>query len=237
MIMHRFFAPDIASSLVLPEAESAHAVRVLRLSGGDAIEVVDGTGRLYDCRISLAHSKKCGVEIVGCSLVPNHWRGAITIAVAPTKNMDRMEWLAEKATEMGVDRIVPLLCRHSERKEMKAERINKILVSAMKQSLKAVLPCLDEMTPLLSFVADASLPRQRYIAYCDAETERRQFESCYSPNEDVVVMIGPEGDFSPEEVEAAVKAGFVPVTFGESRLRTETAAMYAVAACHALKQK
>lgn len=235
--MHRFFAPDIAETLTLPEQESQHAVRVLRLAEGDEIEVVDGKGNLYLCRIALAHSKRCGVEITGRTAVPNHWQGKIIVAVAPTKNLDRMEWMAEKATEMGVDRIIPLLCRHSERKELKTERLMKILVSAMKQSLKATLPQLDEMTPIARVLTDASLPRQRFVAYCDAATERRQFEQCYSLGEDVVIMIGPEGDFSPEEVELAVANGFVPVTFGESRLRTETAAMYAVAACHALKQK
>lgn len=235
--MHRFFAPDIADTLVLPEQESQHAVRVLRLVEGDEIEVVDGRGVLYKCRITLSHSKRCGVEIVGKADVPNHWQGRITIAIAPTKNLDRMEWLAEKATEMGIDRIIPLLCRHSERKELKTERIAKILVSAMKQSLKATLSQLDEMTPIGRVIADSSMPRQRFIAYCDASTERRQFEQCYRPGEDVIIMIGPEGDFSPEEVEKAVACGFVPVTFGESRLRTETAALYAVAACHTLKHK
>lgn len=235
--MHRFYAPDIAETSVLPEAESAHAVRVLRLVEGDMVEVVDGKGNMYECRISLAHSKKCEVEIVGQAAVPNHWGGAITVAVAPTKNLDRMEWMAEKATEMGIDRIIPLLCRHSERKELKTERLRKILVSAMKQSLKAVMPQLDEMTPIARMLADEALPQQRYIAYCDENTERRQFEACYRPLEDVVVLIGPEGDFSPEEVKMAIENGFVPVTFGNSRLRTETAALYAVAAAHALKQR
>ena len=235
--MHRFFAPDIADTLVLPEQESQHAVRVLRLVEGDEIEVVDGRGGLYNCRITLAHTKRCGVEIVSSTSVPNHWQGRITVAIAPTKNLDRMEWLAEKATEMGIDRIIPLLCRHSERKELKTERLAKILVSAMKQSLKATLPRLDEMTPIRQVLAGTSLPHQRFIAYCDEATERRQFEHCYRPDEDVIIMIGPEGDFSPEEVEMAVAKGFVPVTFGESRLRTETAALYAIAACHALKHK
>lgn len=235
--MHRFYAPDIASTLELPEAESQHAIRVLRLTEGDEIEVIDGKGNLYLCRIALAHSKRCGVEVTECRHEPNHWNGKIMIAVAPTKNVDRMEWMAEKVTEMGVDRIIPLLCRHSERKELKRERIGKILVSAMKQSLKATLPELDEMTAVKKVLDAAELPRQRFIAYCGADTERKQFEACYRPDEDVIVMIGPEGDFSPEEVAAAIGHGFVPVTFGESRLRTETAAMYAVAACHALKQK
>ena len=208
--MHRFYAPDIAETSVLPEAESAHAVRVLRLIEGDMVEVVDGKGNMYECRISLAHSKKCEVEIVGQAAVPNHWGGAITVAVAPTKNLDRMEWMAEKATEMGIDRI--------ERKELKTERLRKILVSAMKQSLKAVMPQLDEMTPIARMLADEALPQQRYIAYCDENTERRQFEACYRPLEDVVVLIGPEGDFSPEEVKMAIENGFVPLAHRNGRL-------------------
>ncbi len=235
--MHRFYAPDIIATLVLPEVESQHAVRVLRLIEGNEVEVTDGRGNLYVCRITSAHPKKCGVEIISHSSVNSHWQGSITIGIAPTKNLDRIEWMAEKTTEMGIDRIVPLLCRYSERKELKTERVCKILISAMKQSLKVTLPLLDEMTPIKKLLSDASLPEQRFIAYCDATTERRQFEACYKSDKDVVILIGPEGDFSREEVAVAIEHGFVPVTFGESRLRTETAAVYVVAACHALKHR
>ena len=234
--MHRFFAPDIAYSLSLPEEESRHCVRVLRLVEGDEIEVIDGAGTLYRCRIVLAHVKRCAVEIVSQEACVPHWGTKIMLAVAPTKNLDRIEWMAEKCTEMGVDRITPLLCRHSERKVLKTERLHKILVAAMKQSLKAQLPQLDELTPIEDFLAEES-DAQRFIAYCDESLprdERKSLAQVYDPSRDAAVMIGPEGDFDPQEVEAALKAGFVPVTLGESRLRTETAALMAVATMHVL---
>jgi len=236
--MHRFFAPDIASTLTLPEEESRHCVRVLRLVEGDEIEVIDGQGSLYRCRIAMAHNKHCSLEIVEQQMCPPHWGSKISIAVAPTKNLDRIEWMAEKCTEMGVDRITPLLCRHSERKVLKTDRLNKILVAATKQSLKAQLPRLDELTPIADVIKERS-EAQRFIAYCDESlprNERKSLAQVYNPQHDAIVMIGPEGDFDPQEIEAAFKAGFVPVTLGESRLRTETAALFAVATMHAIKQ-
>lgn len=235
--MHRFIAPDIATTLTLPEEESRHCVRVLRLIEGDEIEVIDGSGTLYRCRIALAHAKHCGVEILSHEACPPHWGAKIIIAVAPTKNLDRIEWMAEKCTEMGIDRITPLLCRHSERKVLKTERLHKILVAAMKQSLKAQLPQLDELTPIGDIIGE-KCDSQRFIAYCDESLprdERRSLAQVYDPSRDAVVMIGPEGDFDPVEVEAALKAGFVPVTLGDSRLRTETAAIMAAAIMHTIK--
>ncbi|MBR5639214.1 MAG: 16S rRNA (uracil(1498)-N(3))-methyltransferase [Muribaculaceae bacterium] len=234
--MHRFFAPDIADKLTLPEEESRHCVRVLRLVEGDEIEVIDGAGTLFHCRIVMAHVKHCSVEIVSQEACPPHWGSKVMIAVAPTKNLDRIEWMAEKCTEMGVDRITPLLCRHSERKVLKTERLHKILVAAMKQSLKAQMPQIDELTPIEDFLAEES-DAQRFIAYCDESLpreERKSLVQVYNPNRDAVVMIGPEGDFDPQEVAEALKAGFVPVTLGESRLRTETAALMAVAMMHVI---
>ena len=142
--MHRSYAPDITTQMILPDEEAQHCVRVLRLKEGEEVEVVDGKGHLHLCRILNANAKNCAVEIVGTTDVKPHWGCRITVAIAPTKNMDRMEWMAEKVTEMGVDRIVPLLCRYSERKVLKTERLRKILVAAMKQSLKATLPQLDD---------------------------------------------------------------------------------------------
>lgn len=234
--MHRFFAPDIATALELPEEESAHAVRVLRMAVGDELEVVDGSGGLYRCRITMAHPKHCAVEIVSREQQEPHWGHSIVLAVAPTKNLDRMEWLAEKVTEMGIDRIIPLRCRYSERKELKTVRLQKILVSAMKQSLKATLPQLDEMTPVIDVIR-APFEGKRYIAYCDPSIPRRIFAQQLVPDADVMIMVGPEGDFSPEEIEAALAAGFEPISLGDSRLRTETAAMFAVATVHALRQQ
>ena len=146
-----------------------------------------------------------------------------------------MEWMVEKCTEMGIDGIIPLRCRYSERKELKTERLEKILVSAMKQSLKSTLPRLDEMTPISEVIA-APFEGKKYIAYCDKSIPRREFAHEYIPDRDALIMIGPEGDFSPEEIEKALAAGFVPVSLGDSRLRTETAAVMACAMCHTIKQ-
>lgn len=233
--MHQFFAPDIVTTLTLPQDESQHAVRVLRLQPGDDIEVTDGAGMRYFCKITLAHQKHCEVEIVNKLEQKPHWGCKIYIGIAPTKNLDRVEWMAEKCTEAGVDRIIPLLCRFSERKELKTERVGKIIVSAMKQSLKSVLPQLDEMTPITD-VLDMPFDGQKFIAYCDKDTERKVFAKEYRPGNNVLVLIGPEGDFSKEEVQKAIAAGFVPVTFGESRFRTESAAVFACNAVHALNQ-
>lgn len=233
--MHRFYAPDIATTMLLPDDEAQHCVRVLRLKEGERIEVVDGRGHLHLCRILTANAKNCAVEIEHTDDVAPHWGCRITVAIAPTKNMDRMEWMAEKVTEMGVDRIVPLLCRYSERKVLKTERLRKILVSAMKQSLKATLPQLDELTPIGDFLKN--LPDgQRFIAYCDPDIPRRDFVKECAAGSDVTIMVGPEGDFSKEEIRAALDAGFIPVSLGDSRLRTETAGTFACAAIHTLNQ-
>ena len=234
--MHRFYCPDIADTLTLGEEDSKHCVKVLRLNEGAIIEVVDGNGNLYTCRITTAHPKRCAVEMLDKLTQAPHWGHQIVLGVAPTKNLDRMEWLVEKSVEMGVDRIIPLRCHNSERTVLKTERLRKIMVSAMKQSLKATLPRLDEMTPLEQVLAE---PFEGIccIAYCDEmlpREERRSLADVYRPGKDTLVLIGPEGDFSPEEVQAATAAGFVPVTLGESRLRTETAGMMAVAAIHVL---
>lgn len=233
--MHRFYAPDIATTMLLPDEEAQHCVRVLRLKEGEEVEVVDGKGHLHLCRILNANAKNCAVEIVGTTDVKPHWGFRITVAIAPTKNMDRMEWMAEKVTEMGVDRIVPLLCRYSERKVLKTERLRKILVAAMKQSLKATLPQLDDLTPFADFMK--SLPDgQRFIAYCDPAIPRRDFVKECLPESDVTILVGPEGDFSQPEIRAALDAGFIPVSLGDSRLRTETAGVFACAAIHTINQ-
>ncbi|MBO4804243.1 MAG: 16S rRNA (uracil(1498)-N(3))-methyltransferase [Muribaculaceae bacterium] len=237
--MHRFYCPDIADTLTLGEEDSKHCVKVLRMGEGDTIEVVDGNGTLYICRITMAHPKRCAVEVTESVELPPHWGHRIVLGVAPTKNLDRIEWLVEKCVEMGVDRIIPLRCHNSERTVLKTERLKKIMVSAMKQSLKATLPQLDEMTPIAQVMAEP-FDGRRCIAYCDEQLpreERLTLAGVYQPGSDVMVLIGPEGDFSPEEVAAAREAGFVPVTLGESRLRTETAGMMAVACVHALDAK
>ena len=236
--MHRFYCPDIADTLTLGEEDSKHCVRVMRMAEGDTIEVVDGNGTLYTCRITMAHPKRCAIEVLDKEVQTPHWGHRIVLAIAPTKNLDRIEWLVEKCVEMGIDRIIPLRCHNSERTVLKTERLKKIMVAAMKQSLKATLPQLDEMTPLDQVVAEP-FEGTRCIAYCDAMLPRelrRTLADVYRPGSDEMVLIGPEGDFSPDEVQAATTAGFIPVTLGESRLRTETAGLMAVAAIHALDQ-
>lgn len=229
-----FYAPEIRQTLTLPESDSAHAVRVLRLQPGDKLTVTDGKGFFLDCELAVAHPKKARVEIISEHEMPSFWSGPITIAVAPTKNMDRMEWMTEKLIEIGVDRITPLLCRHSERKEIKTERLNKIAVSAMKQSLKGVLPQIDEMTSFKSFVASGG-SEQKFIAYCSDEFPKKDLVTVYDPEKPATLLIGPEGDFSPEEVSAAVSNGYIPVTLGEARLRTETAAISGLNSMHTLQ--
>jgi 16S rRNA (uracil1498-N3)-methyltransferase len=233
--MIQFFAPDIETTLTLPEADSGHAVRVLRMQPGDELQVVDGRGHRFLCRLLDNHSKHAAIEIVEREDVEPVWKNHITVMVAPTKNNDRMEWLVEKLVEIGINRIVPVRCARSERKEIKRERLEKIAVSAMKQSLKATLPEITEMMPIAEALRAFDAP-QKYMGYCDDNVERKLFAKQYKPNVDTIVLIGPEGDFSPAEVKAAMAAGFVPVTMGNNRLRTETAALVACDTCHIINQ-
>lgn len=233
--MIRFYAPDILTSGSLPESDSAHCVRVLRMQPGDEIEVVDGRGSVHRCVIQDAHPKHALVEVVESIALPKVWKGSITIAIAPTKHNDRMEWLVEKLVEIGVDRIVPLKCRYSERKDIKVDRLEKIAVSAMKQSLKAVLPQIDEMTPYARFL-DSARQGQRFIAYCDPSIPRKLMSREYRPFQDTTILIGPEGDFSKEEITRALDDGWMPVSLGDNRLRTETAALVACDTCHIINQ-
>lgn len=232
--MIRFYAPGIADTLTLPESDSAHCVRVLRMACGDAIEAVDGAGTLFRCVLRDANPRRATVDIVESVALPKVWRGHITVAIAPTKHNDRMEWLVEKLVEIGIDRIVPLRCRHSERKDINVERLQKIAVSAMKQSLKAILPQIDPMTPFRQFM-DSATAGERYIAYCDPSIPRRLFAQEYIPGADTTILIGPEGDFSPEEITAALSTGWHPVSLGDNRLRTETAALVACDTCHIIQ--
>lgn len=224
-----FFTPDISTDVELPADEAQHCIKVLRKKEGDEILLADGKGAFYDATIVQANSKHCIVQIENKIDKPKEWGFNLHIAFAPTKNIDRIEWFAEKATEIGIDRLTPLLCQHSERKEIKASRIEKILVSAMKQSQKAVLPHLDPMTPFSEFVKQPFYG-QKFIAHCYPQ-QKVQLKDAYEKGSDVLILIGPEGDFSEEEVEEAIKHGFQPISLGESRLRTETAAL---AACHTI---
>lgn len=223
--MYLFYTPDIDIHPELPEEEAAHCLRVLRLSQGDKITLTDGKGYFYEAQISVASAKRCSVSILNKTFQPFYWQGHLHLAMAPTKNMDRTEWFAEKATEIGIDEISFLNCRFSERKVLKVERIEKIVVSAVKQSLKARKPQINEMTSFDKFVRQ-DFPGDKFIAHCYAG-EKPLLKDVLSNEKDTLVLVGPEGDFSPEEVELALSCGFRPVSLGMSRLRTETAALVA----------
>ncbi len=223
--MALFYAPEIEKTWELPEEEAAHCLRVLRLGEGDELEITDGKGKFFRVRIVSTAGKHCKVETIETHNMEKGWKGKLTIAIAPTKNMDRMEWLAEKATEIGWDKVVFLNCRFSERKIVKTDRIERIVVSAMKQSLKYHKPEVEEITDFKKFI-NAEHSGKKFIAHCYDDLKHPLAESLL-PGEDATILIGPEGDFSKEEVESAIKAGFTPVTLGNSRLRTETAGLVA----------
>ncbi len=227
--MTLFYTPDMAADrYVLSEEESKHAVRVLRLADGDTVLLTDGRGALHTARIVSASPKRCEVEVVETLTDYGKRPYALTMAVAPTKNSDRFEWFLEKATEIGIDQIIPIECERSERRTCKTERGNKVIESAMKQSLKAFHPRLDELTRLTD-VLGMPFSGGKFIAHCEAGADRRLLRDRVKRGGDTLILIGPEGDFSPTEIEAARKAGFIEVSLGTSRLRTETAAL---AACH-----
>ena len=224
--MHTFFAPDLAGpTYTLPEEESKHAVRVLRLNEGDAIDLLDGRGGLYTATVADANPKRCQLRITHHETVAP--RPYFThVAVAPTKNLDRMEWFVEKAVEIGVERISFLRCARSERRELKLERLEKITISALKQSGQAWLPQLDEVVDYAAFVASIA-PKTTFIAHLE-EGERTALAQVAGAGLSCCVLIGPEGDFTPAEINLALGRGIRPVTLGASRLRTETAALAAV---------
>lgn len=227
-----FYVPGAADKTELPPEEAAHAVKVLRLREGDSIFLIDGQGAFHRATVTMASNHHCLYAIEESMPQQPLWNGNIHIAVAPTKLVDRMEWLAEKATEVGINQLSFLLCRFSERRVVKADRIERIVVAAMKQSRKAWKPVVGSITPFADFIA-ANTAGRRFIAHCYEEIPRHDLFACLcspqvAPDDDVTILIGPEGDFSIDEVKMAVKAGFIPVSLGNSRLRTETAALAAV---------
>lgn len=233
--MIQFYSPFIENSRKLTPEDSAHAVRVLRKKEGDEITVTDGKGKRFFCHILSADPRELSLVVDRVEIIPKSWDVEITLALAPTKNADRMEWLVEKAVEIGIDRIVMIKCARSERKILKTERLRKIAVSAMKQSLKTFLPDISEIIGFREFMN--KLPAgEKYMGYCDKHYPLKEFIGEYSPGSSVVLLIGPEGDFSPEEVDLAVDNGFIPVSFTDSRLRTETAALYGVEAIHVINR-
>lgn len=229
--MIQFYAPDIAESKRLDGEESSHCIRVLRKKEGDTIFVTDGKGTRFECRIVKADPRGAELELLNMQTVIKSWSNKITLAVAPTKNADRMSWLVEKATEIGVDRICFIKCKNSERKNINIGRLRRNAISAMNQSLKTLLPEINEMTDIKSILKEDG---EKYFGYCDSDSERSIFAKDFTPGTDVIIAIGPEGDFSEEEVKSLKSAGYKPVTFGDERLRTETAAIYSITAVHVI---
>lgn len=239
--MEIFYSDHIVGpSVVLTAEDSVHCARVLRHREGDVINVVDGLGSMYECRITNDNPKMVTADILSQTQGWNAHPYRLTMAVCPTKNNERFEWFIEKSTEIGVDRICPVIGDRSERRVYKTDRARKIVLSAGKQSLKALFPTVDEPVSVKEFIASAK-GGARYIACCyeDESHPRTGFVEALQAVavEDVTVLIGPEGDFSPEELKAAIEAGFQPVHLGNSRLRTETAAVVAVADVYALSSK
>jgi 16S rRNA (uracil1498-N3)-methyltransferase len=226
--MNLFYAPDIKSNTyILPEEESKHVIRVLRLSTGDIIHLTDGLGGYYTAAIATDHPKRC--ELIITDFTPEFGKRnySVSIAIAPIKNIDRFEWFLEKSTEIGIDHIYPVICARSERRIIKPDRLNRVITSAMKQSMKAYHPVLHEQLDFRSFILE-KYPSARFIAHC-GNSPKTLLKDEIKPGGENIILIGPEGDFTPEELEAAYSKGFSPVSLGESRLRTETAG---VIACH-----
>jgi len=233
--MHLFYAPGLKNNThVLTEDESRHCIKSLRLGRGDIVHLTDGQGNLFQTRIVEDDPRRCLVEVEQTWHEYGKRPFNLHIALAPTKNIKRYEWFLEKVTELGVDEITPLRCFHSERKHVNLERMSRIVVSAMKQSLKTYLPVLHEMRSFANFVCNAS-QENRYIGYCE-EGDTPHLKQKYRPGENALIMIGPEGDFNHEEVALAKDHGFKTVSLGQSRLRTETAGVVAAHSIHLLNE-
>lgn len=233
-----FYVPDASNVTELPPDEAMHAMRVLRLKGGDEMFLMDGEGNYYRAEVTIAATHHCYYEIKECMPQQPQWEGHLHLGIAPTKMMDRIEWMIEKATEVGIDEISFFSCQFSERRLLKTTRMEKIAISAVKQSHKAWKPVFNEMEPLKRFLETPHEGR-KYIAHCYEEIPRTYlFDELRKPSDskDVTVLIGPEGDFSIDEVKMAMDYGFLSVHLGESRLRTETAGLAAVMMMHLAKK-
>lgn len=228
--MHLFYNPLFSTNQsYLPEEESKHCIKVLRLSTGDEVYITDGKGTLFKTQIATPDSKKCRLQVIETQTEVGKRPYFIHIAIAPTKNADRTEWMVEKCVELGVDKISFLSCERSERKFFKTDRVEKIAIGAMKQSLKTYLPTINDIVPFSTFVKEKR-EGQQFVAHLE-EGKRELLQHAVNKNQNYCVLIGPEGDFSPNEIRLALENGFLPVSLGESRLRTETAG---VVACHTL---
>lgn len=227
--MHIFYTPQITlGRCVLTEEESSHCVRVLRLEEGAEIQLIDGKGGAFKAVIEHAHPKHCSVLIIGAQdTTPRPL--TLHIAIAPTKNLDRIEWFVEKCTEIGITDITPLRCDHSERKQVNLDRLFRVALSAVKQSQQTWIPEIHPLISVNDFVAQCQT-EQKFIAHCE-DTQKQTLAECYRRGSSASVLIGPEGDFSPDEITLALQHQFVPITLGNTRLRTETAGLVA---CHSI---
>ena len=229
--MHIFYAPEIrGNTFILDEKESKHSVRVLRMTRGTTVRLIDGKGNLYEGLIGDPDPKRCLIRITEIRADYERRNYRLHIAISPLKNPERFEWFIEKSVEIGVDEITPLICKNTEKKSVKQERINNIIVSAMKQSIKAAKTVLHEPSAFSDFIAQ-NVPGIKMIAHCSSGSDRSGISEVYRKGGDALIMIGPEGDFSDVEIKAAIERDFIPVHLGTSRLRTETAG---VAACHSI---
>ena len=229
--MQLFYNPNInetTDSFTFDKEESKHIIKVLRKQGGDILFVTNGLGFLFKTEIVVGSDSKCTVKIIGFEKAPTP-KYHLHLAVAPTKMIDRYEWFLEKATEIGISEITPIICDHAERKFVKTDRFGKILQSAMKQSLQNYLPKLNEPVTFKDFINQKN-ENLLLIAHCE-ETNKKSLKSVVKPNENVTLLIGPEGDFSNKEIAFAIENNYIPVTLGATRLRTETAA---IVACHSV---
>ncbi len=234
-----FYVPQASANNELPTDEAVHALRVLRLSSGDEIFLIDGAGGIFRANVTMTSSKHCFYEIVEAISSEKAWRGMVHLAIAPTKMMERIEWMAEKSTEIGFDELTLLKCAFSERKVVNTGRLDKIVVSAMKQSRKPFKPIVHEMIDFNTFVSQP-INGRKYIAHCYTEVPREDlFSLLKSDNysEDTTILVGPEGDFSIEEVKAAMAQGFKSISLGNFRLRTETAGLMAVTMAQLAQRK
>ncbi|MFM7015175.1 MAG: 16S rRNA (uracil(1498)-N(3))-methyltransferase [Bacteroidota bacterium] len=232
--MQLFYCENLvlATDVILSQEESYHASQVLRMRNGDSLHLTDGLGRLFKGVLVSVDSKKSMVHLTE-EIPQRNVPSSLHIAIAPTKNIDRFEWFLEKSTEMGIKEITPLLCRYSERKEIKPERLNKVIVSAAKQSHHFLFPQLNPLTKVDEFMKKTETRENKYIAHCEPSS-KNNFIKSITNKQNVILMIGPEGDFSESEIQLAISNHFTPVSLGEYRLRTETAGVYASAVFNAI---
>jgi len=226
--MQLFYNSEITletSQIVFDKIESRHIVRVLRKREQDILHITNGKEQLFNAAIIIASDKKCIAKIISTEEKVKPWNYYLHIAIAPTKNNDRLEWFLEKATEIGIDEITPIICQNSERKVIKIERLEKIIQSAMKQSLKFTLPKLNPPIKYSDFVKQSH--ESIFIAHCE-KSDKKTLKEVIKTNSKSTILIGPEGDFSSSEIKIAENNNFIPITLGESRLRTETAGLVAV---------